>query len=267
MAPKTEDSFFSGWTKKIIIFLGAAVVVGLAANYYCQPFQYGKMGKQAFFAKWHLNAQANIRNDLPQRIVAWDFKKAAYERQNAWGSWYPSAWWSEQPGAKPTRDDLIKEAINFKNDATFQEKQANAWTEYDANHKPEYMPLAKTAMAAGVGGLLAAGGEHSITISGGKPATGTKQNGTPGKQIRRTNNVPPRKPVKKAADKVKTPTTKKGPKTAKKDKKDVTSKGMSWWGILLIVFAVLLVIGAGVYYFVFMPTEEDEEVYDEMAEL
>jgi len=264
MAPKTEDSFFSGWTKKIIIFLGAAVVVGLAANYYCQPFTYGKMSNQAFLAQKHGEEQANIMNALPARKQEWVKKNDAYQaNQKQW--WNPFS--VDNPGAKPTLNDLKKDAFNLKNDEAFKIKHAEAWVNYEKDHKPDYMPLAKTAMAAGVGGLLAAGGEHSITISGGEPATGTKQNGTPGKQIHRTNNVPPRKPVKKAANKVKTPTTKKGPKTAKKDTKDVTSKGMSWWGILLIVFAVLLVIGAGVYYFVFMPTEEDEEVYDEMAEL
>jgi len=263
MAPKTEDSFFSGWTKKIIIFLGAAVVVGLAANYYYQPFTYGKMSKQAFFSQKLGEEKAKIWGALPARRAEWVKKNNAYEAHQK--SWYAYFYSVEKPGAAPTRNDLKKDAFDLKDDEAFRKQHAGAFKKYEKDHTPDYMPLAKTAMAAGVGGLLAAGGEHSITISGGKPATGTKQNGTPGKQIHRTNNVPPRKPVKKAADKVKTPTTKKGPKTAKKDKN--TSKGMPWWAILLIVFAVLLAVGAGVYYFVFMPTEEDEEVYDEMAEL
>lgn len=58
----------------------------------------------------------------------------------------------------------------------------------------------------------------------------------------------------------------KGPENATNEKKD-DPKGMSWGLILFIVVAILLVAGAAVYFFVFMPSEDDELHDEELGEL
>merc|ERR1712098_143240 len=160
---------------------------------------------------------------------------------------------------KEIRDKMVDNNFVIEHIAAYKADKAAHYAEQGGDIK-------KSAIAGGVVGLLA-GGAHAY--SGGDPATGTNQNGTPGKHSNGTNTVQkPMKQVTRRKPKKEIPTTKKDLKNAKIGKKDDPqgSKGMPWWSILLIVFAILLAVGAGVYFFVFMPSEEDE-VYDEMAEL
>merc|ERR1712098_157079 len=208
------------------------------------------------------------REKFPRRVKRFEAKQKVYDArdQAVWEEQiagkpnpdYEGNWFYRLFGSKPTEPKSPKFRGPLK--AAYQAHKADV---VKANGPAIY----KQAGVGAVAGLLATGAEHAY--SGGDPATGTNQNGTPGKQSNGTNIVQkPMKQVTRRKPKKEIPTTKKDLKNAKIGKKDDPqgSKGMPWWSILLIVFAILLAVGGGVYFFVFMPSEEDE-VYDEMAEL
>merc|ERR1712098_160111 len=154
-APKTEDSFFSGWTKTILIGLGVAVLVGAAV--YCTGFGADNWQKPPTFDedKWFLDKANKVAKakdpaykKLVKKHIKWRANKKRYDALQVGNDGkpiYPEGRWeqvkayfygpskpvqAEYAAISKARNDIRKSMI----DDDFRSKHAAAVNEAQAKH-------------------------------------------------------------------------------------------------------------------------------------